>query len=289
MTSFVARADVAVVGAEILEFDQLWPDTSIGCTVPTGMLTLQDLDSLNLLVWARNVTNVLVSTVNGLASGPSGQLDTIVASAQALIDPDFTVHACTVDGSGSCDIEIGQSEDKNRYLDMILHYQTEAGVEGIRVLTAEDGAKALHIDYPLSFNVLIASMRLEGTAQSREYLGKNLAQADAGRHLDAENLDWLGSGLIDSIVDTTQSWAWKCSPRYNAAKVDFQTAIMNAIIAFEDTATGDWTVSFDDSVADGSQAGIAFTVQYALCGHLMEIPVAIQSASFAASALPVLV
>lgn len=278
------RANIEVTGAEVLELDQLSPDTTIGRSVPTGKLTLEDLRSLNLLVWARNVTDVLTSTVNSLSSDPSGQLETVVATVQALIDPDLTVHACALDDSGSCDIEIGKTEDNNRYLDIILHYQADAGVGGMRVIAAEDGAKALHIEYPLSFNVLFSALRLDGSAQSREFLGRNLAQVDAGRSLDAEGLDWLGSGLIDTIVETTEAWTWKCSPRLSSSKVDFQTAIKNAIVAFEDDAADDWAVSFDDSIAAGEQAGVSFVVQYALCGHLMQIPVAIQSTRLAVSA-----
>jgi hypothetical protein len=243
---------------------------------------MDGLNDLNLLVWARNVTGALASTVTSLSSDPASQLQAIVAGTESLIDPDFTAHACALTEAGSCEIEIGATEDKNRYLDIVLHYEVDAARGGVRVVVAEDAAKAL--DYPVSFNVLVDALRVSGVNQSREYLGRNLAQADVGRNLDAEGFGWANSSLVDLIVEKTSSWPWQCSPRL-ARSADFPTELKEALVEFERTTPGKWSVSFEDSIGDFHDTGIAFKVQYALCGHLMFIPVVIQSDLTATSAI----
>lgn len=269
---------VTVTTTEILELDQLHPDTTIGHAVPTGKITVEELEALNLLVWARNVTGALLSTVTS-SPHPSADLDSIIDKTQSLIDPDFTVHACAIDNTGSCDIEKGPTESTNRYLDIILHYEIDAGANGVRIIVAEDAAKAVNIYYPMSFNVVVSALRLDEKPQSRKYLGMNLAPVDMAPYLDAEHLDWANSKLIDLIVNTTQSWPWKCSEwgsEITPSRVgDFESSLKTAIVDFEKAQPGEWSVSFAYSIRTGT--GIAFYIQYALCGHLMEIAVVLKS------------
>eukprot|EP00927_Polykrikos_kofoidii_P051980 TRINITY_DN45752_c0_g1_i1.p1 TRINITY_DN45752_c0_g1~~TRINITY_DN45752_c0_g1_i1.p1 ORF type:complete len:303 (+),score=38.83 TRINITY_DN45752_c0_g1_i1:51-959(+) len=273
------HSHVTIFGVEILEIDQLKPDTTIGHSVPTGTLSVRELEGLNLLVWARNVSRAAVSAVRLLSADPFMQLDFLITTVQSLIDQDFSAHACVLRNATTCDLHIGQSEDKNRYLDMVLHYKFDADVAGVRLLFAEDASKAVRINAPLSFNMVIDVLRVHDTIQRREYLGKNLAPADVGTALNAEGLDWATSGLVDLIVETTRAWPWQCSPRDSGN--DFPTALMKAIVNFEAAVSGDWDVSFAESFEKCT--GVAFKVEYTLCGHVMFIPIAIQSSICSAS------
>jgi len=281
----VSQADVIAVN--ILEIDQLHP-VDIGHTVPTGEMSVNEVDALNLFVWSRTVTRAAIQAVNSAPSPHSADdCAVIVASIEGSIDPDLTAHVCVVNDSGSCQITLGEAEDLNRYLDM--HLFSHNG-QTLRVVVAEDAAKVLDlpVNYPVSFNVIFDALRVNGSPLGRDYIGRNLAQDDANRAIDAEGLAWANSDLINVVIATVQDWEWTCTPRRGAedflssvprlGSEDFVTTVQQNILAFLDTVPGKWSLDFQTSIGQ-PQNGIAFEIQYGLCGHLMFVPAAIQSVS----------
>lgn len=277
----VASKRVEVIGAAIVEFAQKDP-VDIGHPVPTGQLTMNQVEQLNLKVWAQ-VAMLAGASVIRSAADPVADLDAVVLKVASAIDSGLAVHACsqaTEAHASSCDIFQAPSENKNRYLDANFAIANHS----IRLLVAEDADKASNV--PSSFNVLVKDLQLDGSALRKDFVAKNLAPKTAGQSLDEEGFDWANSELIDALVTTTTNWPWKCTPReaalaevaWNSGEVSVQSfpgAIYGVINDFLAKASGDWSVSFGSPVTKDS--GIQFWVEYALCAHLMAIPVTIQS------------
>merc|ERR1712032_1356946 len=103
--------------------------------------------------------------------------------------------------------------DKNRYLDTIFHYEDSSGAKRLRVLILEDATKAVNIPRPMSFDVRVLHLNINGIPSSSEFLGKHLTPLDVGGRLDFEELPWINSTLVNTMVQAVTSWPWKCSVR----------------------------------------------------------------------------
>lgn len=313
--------------AEILEVDQLDP-VDIGHAVPTGLLSIKELKQLNLRVWVRSVIEASVSVVNSMPSNPQNRISKMQQQLQRLVDPDLALHICAVNETGSCQVVPGTKEDRNRYLE--FHLTNSSKAHGLRFVISEDAAKAS--SYPLSFDVVIRSLRIRGSLLRRLFLGKHQDIVDAGRNLNKEKLPWASSALIGTVVSSVQTRQWKCSPRskysndfenglkraddfddigndrddfddfqerprpddrddFENDRDDFEDDLKRAIIAFEKTVGDRWMVDFvpfNQTPSVAQPNGIAFNVEYSLCGHLMMFQITIQS-SHVSSAQPILI
>ena len=169
----------------------------------------------------------------------------------------------------------------------------ERGGGALRFVVAEDAANA--VNAPSSFDVTIAQLWVEGNnvSATRSYIGAHQTPADAGRCLDDEELDWASSALVFAVVDTTAEWPWaECTPRDPGAfteatargQLRFEAELRRAVLAVEDSADGRWFVRFagdprppGPGPVDQFRSGVVVYVQYTLCGHLMEIPLTVES------------
>ena len=296
-------SQLGVVSIEVAEIDQLSP-CDVGHAVPTGPLSVGDVDSLNLPVWARDATGAAVLAVGNLtlsAAAPiTTQLSSLEASVRAAVDPDLAVHTCVVNATGSCDVVTNATEDTNRHLDLRVAYADAARDDGssgtranddngdttggaLRFVFAEDAARAVNVG--LSFDVQVAELWVDGANTTRSYIGSHQTPADAGSCLDGEALDGLdGSALVFAVVNTTTEWPWgECTPRDNftaataRGQLQFEAELRRAVLAVEESASRRWSVHFADGLVGQPRSGIVLCVQYTLCGHLMEIPLAVQS------------
>ena len=280
--------------AEIWEIDQLTP-VNIGHIVPTGPLDVsQSFDrvtQLNLPIWAHNVTLHSLTTVKAVGMMPdwASHLDEIQSGIASAIDVDLTVQVCTlqdptVNPRGGCNITLAPTENHNRYLDLRMSFGAVAAIGPalhVRVIVAEDASKAVNV--PLSFNVCVSSLRVDGVAISNRFIGQNMAPQPAASALDAARLNWANGSLIDAVVATTADFPWtKCSNRSaESTKPDYVDAITSALTRL---LSPGFSLSFQTQTVT-AHSGIAFQVSFSACGHLMEVPATIQSHSAAVRAL----
>jgi hypothetical protein len=281
------QSSTNVVGVDIIEVAQMSP-VDVGRAVPTGVMTIDEAELLNLKVWTRNVFEIIERTIQEV-SDPAANLDSIKSSVQSLVDPGLAVHACTLpvalEGARpNCEVTQAPSETKNRFFDAHFAYNSQGSTGSLRFVVADDPMRATN--FPVGFNVLVSDLQLDGSAAMKDFVGKNQGVEASGRDLDAERLTWVNSKLINALVTTTESWPWKCTRREDAAGLlelgedevqSFPGAIYNAITNFLAPVPGNWSVRFGASVR--SDFGIQFSIEYALCGHLMMIPATIQSSS----------
>lgn len=275
---------VNVSQLQISEIDQPTP-VDIGHAVPTGPMALTRIAQLNLPVWARTVVGASISAVSTSSSDPSTHLDDIREFVLARIDPEFDVHVCllTMVAAGEavpneCNITVAPTEDKNRYIDMRMYcIIANSTAVGVRVVAAVDAAKA--VNRPQSFDVVLEALQVDGRPVAKDAIGRNQDPHDAGTYLNDHHLTWANSSLIEAVVETTRNWPWKpCSNRTVSANAapDFRGELKAAISKLLDSVAGRWEVSFDAPVR--GRSGIRFTTYYGLCGHLMYIPVTVESA-----------
>ena len=166
-------APLHVAGVEVFAVERLSP-VDIGHAVPTGFLRAHDVLLLNLPVWAGNVTRACIASFGAATDPPSAHLHSISEMVQSQVDPDFAVHACIVDETGSCSTGASPTEDKNRFIDLRVAFNgaSESGV--VRITVAEDAAKA--VNFPLSFDVVVNSLRDEGRPVKLACLSRNLSK-----------------------------------------------------------------------------------------------------------------
>ncbi len=260
-----------ITAAEIWELDEMTA-ARIGHAVPTGTLTPDDLLGLNLPVWARAVVQRSMDAVRALGGSDPRAVQRRVGSA---VDADLTVQVCA---RPACSLNLTSTEDHNRFLDLRLTTGSTSGDVVVRLVVAEDARKA--VNAPLSFGVLISAVRVAGVErQDARLVGQHRAPAAAVLELDALRVPWAYGALVHAVVQTTKGWRWApCTNRSARAADDtggasYENAIQSALAALVPLG---WAVGFDETPLTGTD-GIAFQVQYSLCGHLMWVPVTTQS------------
>ena len=274
--------------AEVWQIDELTA-VNISHAVPTGLLDVsQNFDSvtqLNLPTWARNVTQHSLAAAKAVGAKddwPSrlGDIQGLIASD---IDVDLTVQVCTLqDTAGTremCNITITSTENHNRYLDLRVCLSTFgrfATTLLIRVVVAEDASKAVNV--PLSFNVRVGALRVNGITMADPFIGQNLAPGAAASALNGARLPWANGSLINTVVSTTLDFPWaKCSNRSSTMETFARTPYyVGAIKAALTAVLGPgFALSFQAPVT--ARDGIAFQVSFSACGHLMNVPATVQS------------
>ena len=264
----------------INEIDQL-SAVGIGVAVPTSMMTVREVEQLNLPVWAASSLQASVSASESVDPSDPAAAQHVCGSIRRLVDPDLAVHACLMESrtcsiSTLCNISVSSTEDKNRYLDLCLVHQS---LYSVRIVLTEDAARA--VNRPLAFNVRIDSWNVDGHQVAREQIGMNLTPLAAGKQLDAQGLDWARDSWLRAAVSTTSHWPWQpCTPRRarsltTAGGTPFQDAIKSAIVGVLAGAVGNWSVTLGP-LKQQNRTGIAVSIEYTLCGHLMYIPVAVE-------------
>jgi len=278
-----SAAAFGISSFEVYEIDQLSP-VNISRKAPTGSLQPSALPALNLPVWARNVTQRSLDAVKAVGSDPSAHLGDIQQLVASGIDVDLTVQMCSWQDPFShptaCSLKLTPTEDHNRYLDLRVTTSTFdrfPTVIVIRLVVAEDASKAVNV--PLSFDALVAALRVDDVDRQDDFLGQHLAPSAAASALGKARLPWAAGSLVDAVVRTTRGWNWApCSNRSRlrtdgSAAQSYEDAIKAALAAL---ASPGWTVGFETPVT--GRSGISFQVQYSLCGHLMWVPATVQSA-----------
>ena len=249
--------------------------SDLNYTMPTDYLTVEQVQHINLPVWYRVVVNAAIGVYG--EAGSELEDDNIIRDKIAgLIDPDLAVHVCGENGT----ITLGKHEDRNRYLDICFEREGNRS-RTRRVVVAEDSSKA--VNYPLEFNVMTTALRIDGNeTKGRGCIGENLDQKRAAACVDEAKLDWVNSSMIDTVISTTRHWHWKpCEKRIqeeNQAEgsrvgsfASFQHTLKQGILSVSPRKV---SASFGDPIS--SDSGISLSFDYALCGHLMEIPVTIE-------------
>eukprot|EP00933_Yihiella_yeosuensis_P045301 TRINITY_DN4066_c0_g1_i1.p1 TRINITY_DN4066_c0_g1~~TRINITY_DN4066_c0_g1_i1.p1 ORF type:complete len:296 (+),score=35.50 TRINITY_DN4066_c0_g1_i1:45-932(+) len=259
---------------DIMSIQELDP-VDIQHPVPTGPLTIKSVEGLNLPVWARDVTQATISAVKKAGSTPSRHLAEISHWIEAMVDPDLAVHVCYLNET----VPFRPTEDHNCYLDLRLAFEGQQGSDQFRAVVAEDAARA--VNRPLSFNVLIQALRVAGRIVAKGCIGANLTPRKSAACLDRYRLEWANGSLVEAVVATTTKWPWQnCAPRTLGAnrggedQDDFQGAIRNAITGLQPGLN--LTVKFDTSAIEGL-SGVVMMFTYSLCGHLMAIPLTVES------------
>ena len=265
----------------IREIDELQP-VDIGVAVPTRNVPVRELASFNMPTWARNVTASSVAACQKSGAG----VQEIERWLQQHVDPDLAAHVCEFAGNASCNVTSSPTEDRNRYLDLRLKYDSVQRLDGttrvgIRVVVAEDAGKA--INTPLSFDVVLSAVNVNGKLIVSDCIGKHRTPELAGRCIDELSLSWAHSSVIAAAVNTTAHWAWqKCTPREAASAPqarallggggDFTSALQSAILAALPSSVP-WSLEFADGESPNPPIkgpwGLSFTMTYVLCGHLM--------------------
>ena len=221
-----------------------------------------------------------------MGSDPSAHLGDIQRLVASGIDVDLTVQSCSwQDPLPACALKLAPAEDHNRYLELRVSTSTFGRfptVIVIRLVVAEDASKAVNV--PLSFDALVAALRVDGVDRQDDFIGQHLAPSAAVSALGKARLPWAAGSLVDAVVRTTRGWPWApCSNRsrlrtdgaaapQSYVRRSYEAAIKAALAA---TASPGWTVGFETPVT--GRSGISFQVQYSLCGHLMWVPATVQS------------
>jgi hypothetical protein len=167
--SSARAAALHVVAVEVYEVDRLSP-VDIGRAVPTGLLTVAEVEELNLPTWARNVTQACIYAFGDTTDPPSAHLHAISEIVRSLVDPDLAVHACLINRTSSCSTGGGPTEDKNRFIDLRVAYNGMGETSTVRLTAAEDAAKA--VNFPLSDSThSVRVWYVSGTRRMRPCLG----------------------------------------------------------------------------------------------------------------------